>query len=815
MVLLIAPAGYGKTSLAVEWLAPKRAAWYRATSAAADVAAFSAGIAQAVTALIPGAGQRLRQRLRGADLSDASAESLAELLAEDLQNWPAEAWLAIDDYHLVRESEAVEKFVERVLEMTSVRLAVTARDRPEWASARKILYGEIVELGVDQLAMTEEEARLALGDAPTSDITRFIERAEGWPALVAVARLFTPVDAPVSRTSGALFRYFAEEILRREPAHVQAFMLAAAVPETIDVEAAASVLGVAGAASALERLVDVGLVRESEGTRLRFHPLLREFLREKLRADDEPRFVSVAEHAIEHATSLGLYGDALDLAFEVGGEQLVADVLVDVVAQLLAVGKIETVDRWLALLGPSVLRQPPLAAAQAEVLIRRGNLLEGASLAYDLAQRLSSDDAWYSRAWYLAGHGFLHVSKYDLALECLKHARDAARTEHEITTAYVTSIHVEYNLGRPDVGELVDEFARSLPQSLAAQLWLAQCRVLVTTAQGTLAPAWDTLEPLTPVARYVEDPALRAVFVESAAAVATFRADYEQGLSLACEAVKVCRDFRLPAVKTMFSLLFQAAAAIGLRRFAEAEAALEEVSRSGLRQTRHLLAAEAADRVRLLLARRRIGDAVGVARAIDPGGLPPVTLGEILGLTSIAEAAAENLDRAEACADRALNAGSSAEGIFYARFGLLLASLGAAAGCKSRRLAALSLVRDAAAAGVLDAFVVAYRAYPPLLALVAEDEETFPIVARVVRAANDVELARDVGVLLPEIEPGERFGSLTQREVEVFGLISEGLSNAEIARRLFVSQSTVKVHVHHILEKLGAKTRLQAVLMAK
>jgi LuxR family maltose regulon positive regulatory protein len=205
VVLLIAPAGYGKTSLAVEWLAGKRAAWYRATSAAADVAAFSAGIAQAVTPLVPGAGQRLRQRLRGADLSDVSTESLAELLAEDLENWPADAWLAIDDYHLVRESRAVEEFLEHVLENTSVRLAVTARERPEWASARKILYGEIVELGVDELAMTDEETRLVLGDSPASDVTRFVERSEGWPALVAVARLFTSVDAPVSRRSGRCF----------------------------------------------------------------------------------------------------------------------------------------------------------------------------------------------------------------------------------------------------------------------------------------------------------------------------------------------------------------------------------------------------------------------------------------------------------------------------------------------------------------------------------------------------------------------------------------------------------------------------------
>jgi ATP/maltotriose-dependent transcriptional regulator MalT len=58
-------------------------------------------------------------------------------------------------------------------------------------------------------------------------------------------------------------------------------------------------------------------------------------------------------------------------------------------------------------------------------------------------------------------------------------------------------------------------------------------------------------------------------------------------------------------------------------------------------------------------------------------------------------------------------------------------------------------------------------------------------------------------------------GSLTQREQEVLGLIAEGLSNAEISRRLFISEKTTKVHVHHIFAKLGVTSRVQAVLAAR
>ena len=67
---------------------------------------------------------------------------------------------------------------------------------------------------------------------------------------------------------------------------------------------------------------------------------------------------------------------------------------------------------------------------------------------------------------------------------------------------------------------------------------------------------------------------------------------------------------------------------------------------------------------------------------------------------------------------------------------------------------------------------------------------------------------------IPQPTPRRELDELTERELDVFRLIARGLSNAEIGRELYISDTTVKTHITHILQKLDLRDRVQAVVLA-
>jgi DNA-binding NarL/FixJ family response regulator len=116
---------------------------------------------------------------------------------------------------------------------------------------------------------------------------------------------------------------------------------------------------------------------------------------------------------------------------------------------------------------------------------------------------------------------------------------------------------------------------------------------------------------------------------------------------------------------------------------------------------------------------------------------------------------------------------------------------------------------QAARAQNVDGLVSAYRAYPPLLERIWQHCGKAEFLFEAIERAGDISLARAAKLPVAPREGGGG-GLLSAREKEILELIRQGLTNAEIAQALFLSVSTVKVHVRHIFEKLGVRTRAEA-----
>lgn len=156
---------------------------------------------------------------------------------------------------------------------------------------------------------------------------------------------------------------------------------------------------------------------------------------------------------------------------------------------------------------------------------------------------------------------------------------------------------------------------------------------------------------------------------------------------------------------------------------------------------------------------------------------------------------------------------TSVEAKFYAQFadwiaGVMLTDRLSA----SHKLSAL--LQKAQEAEFTHGFVLAYRAWPRLLTFIPESGDRLSAVRRIIANARDFDLARTAGVLPRPSRRPNTSSRLTPREEEVLRLLTQGLTNEQISKRLFIAQSTAKVHVHNILRKLGAKSRVELLAMA-
>ena len=166
-------------------------------------------LAAGVDALGGDASKFIREYLSAQSNPQRSARGVAAALADQINKQKVQ-WIVIDDYHELAALPETEQVIQVLQQTTSARFLFASRQRPSWARSRQIVYGELSEIGRDDLAMTDAESVQMLGRR--AELDRLVVQADGWPAVLALAAaakdpLPTPGILPI-----ALHRYLAEEL---------------------------------------------------------------------------------------------------------------------------------------------------------------------------------------------------------------------------------------------------------------------------------------------------------------------------------------------------------------------------------------------------------------------------------------------------------------------------------------------------------------------------------------------------------------------------------------------------------------------------
>jgi LuxR family transcriptional regulator, maltose regulon positive regulatory protein len=415
-VLLIAEAGYGKTTLLADFSRRTRVRvlWFRLDRGDRDWVGFLAYLVAGVRIHVPEFGAATSSLLRETATSAPSLETVLDTFLRELGGLPHDASaLVFDDFHLVDDSPDVRLIIRELLARGPERMSFVfaSRREPPIRLARLRALGEVAELATDDLRFDAAETERLFRETYSmrlepSVLAELGRRTEGWAASLQLVRAAlhdrnaSQVRSFISSLSGAeghLYEYLAEEVVGDLPGELQDFLMRTSLLETVDLVLGPVAAGVSEeqARALIEEGERHGLFgRGGPHTRhvARAHPLVRDFLQARLTRVIGPHGVREIHLKIAKAAE-GLYWQQATRHYiSAGAEEDAQRVLSAALERIMATGAYAAAHELAVAMTESAPEPVTALILQSRIALQRGASQETVDLA-EQAWELSRDSS--------------------------------------------------------------------------------------------------------------------------------------------------------------------------------------------------------------------------------------------------------------------------------------------------------------------------------------------------------------------------------------------------------------------------------------
>ncbi len=868
LVLVSAPAGFGKTTLAAEWAhtGGLPAAWLSLDEKDNDPLRFWHYLIAALQTIDLALGQDMDVAL---DAPAPPVESLLIFLVNDLIQFRKPLLLLLDDYHLI-ENPAIHEGLNFLLDHNppDIHIALLTRADPPLQLARRRARAELVELRAGDLRFSSEETgeffqhamRLPLA---AQDIIALEQRTEGWVAglqMAAVAMQGQPADrqtfiAAFTGDDRYIADYLVEEVLQHQTAAVQRFLFKTSVlerfcaplcdaleePSTNPAETSAAILDYLDRANLFLAPLD------NRREWFRYHHLFAQLLRQRARqvfgAEEMHEFyMRAARWHQKHDDPVA----AVEYALASGDLELAAGLMEQVVGFLFIRSELTTMKEWAERLPQAVLAgHPALCVALGWAANATGRLdlcenliqLTESAAGLTVAKFLEMDDSARRKLPGVQLGMLVELTVMRSRME-LDHGRLAALDKYAQILPYLVAERNRepyiYNLpwilrppmlfmvamahemqgrateavsGLEEAGDLAEKTNNIHIVALALG-HLGQ----IQFALGRLREAEGTFRRAVEIASR-EGESFSAFFGIAYAGLGTLayeRNDLDAARQALERGVKLGRlwnswEAQLPAYTCQIRLALAQGDLEGARL---ALSGLNELAKNVPAVVSPLAEAWQAQ---IWLAEGQISRAAAWARAAAeslPGPATPVFIERALAVARVWLAQNKAAQAVEIISAQSAAAEEAGQCSAWLRLDALRAMALDGSGQRDEALAVLSRVLvQVAEEGYTRTILDEGQPMARLLSAALEKGDNRALVVRLLAA-----FPRPSGP--EEAIPTGLAEMLSPRELEILHLLATDASNADIAGRCYITVNTLKKHTASIYGKLGVSTRLQAVQRA-